>query len=85
MGRYRSDHSNRIHAVVLEHLVEVLRLADAREAPAKRFEELRPQIAHPSGLRRGCLVEDANEVWPPVTESNDPDAHPGVRASGAVR
>ena len=39
MGGHRSDDRNRIDAVVVEHLVEVLRLADGREAPPESVEQ----------------------------------------------
>ena len=85
MGGHRSHHRDRIEALVVQHLVEVLRLADGREAPPESVEHLRAQIAHPGGLRRGRLVEHANQVRPPVPQPYHPDAHRGLLGSGAIR
>ena len=75
MRGHGSGDRNGIDALVVQHLVEVLGLADGGEAPPEIVEQIWSQIAHPSGVRRGRLVDHAKQVGSPVPEPYDPDAH----------
>ena len=74
MGGNRSHHRDRIQAVVVEHLVELLRPADGWEPAPQGLERLGTPVAHPGGLGRRHLVQVPDQVRPPVAEPEHTDS-----------
>jgi hypothetical protein len=75
VGSNGRDDGNRIEGLVLQHLVQMPRLAHGWVPPSNGGERFRTQVAHPGALGLGNLLEVSDEIRPPVPESDDPNAH----------